>query len=287
MFLRFSPPPLFYFLVAMLLFAAMNIVIKGMVGGLDTFQIVFIRNVFSCSLLLPIIFHHGFKALKPSNIKLHLSRAFVGLVAMQTWFYSVIHMPVGNATALSFTTPLFTTLLAVLLLNERIGIYRILALIIGFAGVFIIANPNASDFTVVSLVALFSSLTMALAGIIVKKLTRIEPSWRIVFYMSFNMMLISAIPAYLVWNEPSLSQLISIFAIASLSTSAQFCMATALRECEMSRLMPFEFVRLIFTAILAHLFLSETIGLNAVAGSLIIIASSVFIAWRDNVNKNQ
>jgi drug/metabolite transporter (DMT)-like permease len=266
-----------YFLIAMLLFASMTIVIKAMAGGLDTFQIVFVRNVFSCCLLLPIIFHHGFKALKPANIRLHLSRAFVGLVAMQTWFYSVINMPVGNATALSFTTPLFATIFAVLLLGERVGKYRIIALIIGFIGVFIIANPNASDFTWVSFVALFSSLTMAIAGILVKKLTSIEPSWRIVFYMSFNMMLISAIPAYLVWNEPTFSQLISILAIATCSTSAQFCMATALRNSEMSRLMPFEFMRLIFTAILAHLFLSETISINAIIGGIVILASIAFL----------
>jgi drug/metabolite transporter (DMT)-like permease len=277
-----------YFVIAMLAFAAMNVTIGTMAGQLPSAQMVFIRNILSFAILLPFALSHGFAAMKTERIGRHISRAVVGLISMQSWFYALTVMPINTATALNFTAPLFTTLLAVLFLGEHIGIYRISALLMGFVGVVIIADPTIdSNFMLMTPLVLFSSLMMAATGIIVKTLTRTEPGWRIVFYMTLWMSVLSAPFAFWVWQPPSQSVMIKLGTIAIYSTIAQLCMAQALKREELVILMPFEFSRLVFTAFLAYLVLGETLTLHTVIGSLIIVSCSAFIAWREKIINKQ
>ncbi len=274
------------FITAMLFFSWMNVLIRGMSGDMHALQMVFIRNVFSFVFLLPLIIKHGIKATKTSHTKLHLWRAFIGLIAMEAWFYSLIQLPVNTATAISFTAPLFGTIFAVLFLGEHIGIRRILALCVGFSGVLVIANPfNGASWHPIMLVALFSAAMIAAAGVIVKRLTDTEPGWRIVFYMTIFMSLMSLPPALAVWQTPTNDMLFTLCIIGLLSTLAQLCLTAGFSRSPMVLLMPFDFTRLIFTASLAWILLAEPITTSTISGSLIIIASTVFIVWCDSNNR--
>jgi drug/metabolite transporter (DMT)-like permease len=277
-----------YFVIAMLAFSVMNVTIGTMAGELPSAQMVFIRNILSFALLLPLALSHGIDAMKTHRIGRHIGRSFVGLLSMQTWFYALTMMPINTATALNFTAPLFTTMLAVMFLGERIGIYRLSALFLGFVGVVIIANPTIeSTFTLMTPLVLFSSLMMAATGIIVKTLTRTEPGWRIVFYMTLCMSIMSALPAWWVWQTPTQEVMIKLAGIAVSSTIAQLCMAQALKREELVILMPFEFSRLVFTAILTYIILGETLTIHTIIGSLIIVSCAAFIAWREKIVKTQ
>lgn len=289
--MRRPPSHLFgilYFITAMAFFSGMNVMIRHMAGDLDPLQMVFIRNAFSFLMLLPFALRHGLSEVKTTRPGRHILRSVVGLTAMESWFYSLAHMPVNTATAISFSAPLFSTVFAVFLLGERIGWMRITALLIGFAGVVIILDPSATatlDLHV--LVVLFATAMMALSGIIVKTLTVTEPSWRIVLYMTFIMSLLSLPPALTVWTMPSLSMIGQLAVIAFLSTTAQMALTQALKEEYIVVLVPFEFLRLVFTALLAWIALSEILTLETVLGSLIIVGSSAFITWRESVRKRQ
>ncbi len=271
----------------MAFFSAMNVTIRSMAGEMDPLQMVFFRNLFSFLILLPFALRHGgMDAFKTNRLGLHFMRAAVGLVAMQGWFIALANMPVNTATAISFSAPLFATILAILFLGERIGWMRAIALLVGFTGVLIIINPSAEDaWNSYGGLVLFATAIMAVAGILVKKLTVTEPSWRIVLYMSLFMSLLSFPPALAVWQPPTMDALLTLSFIALLSTIAQMALTQALYHEQIVTLMPFEFLRLIFTAILAWLAFAEPITLRTVIGSAVIVASAAFIAWRESVKK--
>ena len=111
----------------------------------NSYVIVFWRLLFSLLFMMPWVVRNGVGALKTERINLFLFRAVVGIVAMLIWFYALGMMPLPQATALSFTGPIFTTIAAIIVLKERPGIYRISAILIGFIGVLIIIRPGVSD----------------------------------------------------------------------------------------------------------------------------------------------
>ncbi len=273
---------IFFYVLSTVFFSAMNVAIRSATTSLDPLQMVFLRNSLSFLLLLPFVLHRGAGALKTERFGRHAARAAVGIVAMESWFYALMHMNVNTATALSFTAPLFSTLFAVLFLGETIGRQRIAALLTGFAGVLIIADPFAGKgLTWYTLIILGSASLMAVSGTLVKTLTRTEPGWRIVFYMSLLMSLISLPLALPVWRTPDAPSLAKAAMIAGFATAAQLCLARALASEKIVILAPFEFMRLIFTALLSWAVCRETVTPRTVLGSVIIVGAAVFIAWRE------
>jgi drug/metabolite transporter (DMT)-like permease len=276
------------FLVGMFFFSCMNVAIRSLATTLDPVQMVFMRNGFSLLLLLPLACKHGAQAWKTDRFPRHLLRAIIGLCAMETWFVALTHLPVNTATALSFTAPLFSTLFAVLFLQERMGWRRACALAVGFSGVLVVANPfGQGAWNGYMVVALISAALMAVAGIMVKTLTRTEPSWRIVLYVSFLMSVMSFPPAMFVWQTPDAHTLTITMLIAALATCAQLCLVQALSLEKIVVLTPFEFVRLLFTAVLAWMVLGEGITYHTIMGSALIVGSTVFIVWREAAQKRR
>lgn len=269
-------------IAAMAAFAVMNILIRFVSHDLPTPQIVFLRNVCAVVWLLPWVMYHGVSALKTNAIMRHVWRAGVGIVSMELWFYALAIMPITDATALSFTSPLWATLMAVLFLGERIGVHRISALVVGFLGALIIIRPSPEmGASLPVLVVLASALLMAVASTLVKSLTATDPTWRIVFFMSVFMTMFSAPLGMYVWQPISLVQGGVIVAVAAASVLAHMLMVSAFSRASLVLLMPFDFMRLIFTAILAHVAFHEVLDVWTAVGSVVIIASACYIAWRE------
>ncbi|TAF15778.1 MAG: DMT family transporter [Alphaproteobacteria bacterium] len=277
------------FVVAMFFFSCMNVTISSMAGSIPSVQIVFMRNILGLCMLAPfMIRRYGVEGLRTKRIGRHAQRAFVGLLSMEAWFYSLGNISVNTATALSFSAPLFSTVLAVLLLKERIRALRIAALLVGFGGVVLIASPTREEAqSFYSYVVLFSALMMAYTGIIVKKLTVTEPSWRIVIYMTAFMSMMSFPLAWMEWQpiEPPMMGMLVIVALCSII--AQICLTHALKLQKIVVLTPFEFTRLMFTAMIAWIIFGEQLTWNSVVGSVIILSSAVFIAWRESYVKKK
>lgn len=282
---RFSAHPLSgigFYLFAMVSFSVMNTLIRDVTVDVTPPLAVFLRNLFSFALLVPAALLYGRSTPRTVKLSLHFWRAAIGLVAMECWFWSLSLMPVSHATALSFTTPLFSTLFAVGFLGERIGRWRIGALVVGFVGTLMILRPwEAGEMNASVAIVLFSAAMMALAAIVVKRLAATEPAWRVVFYMAMFMSLLSAPLGLYYWQVLPPAEYAKIFGIALASTIAQLAMVSAFARVAIVLLMPFDFTRLVFTAILAVLVLGESIDLLTIVGAAIIVASSALIAWRE------
>lgn len=270
-------------LLSMALFSAMNTTIRLLAGTMDSTQVVLLRNIFSFMLIVlwEALRQRRIPVFRTTRYKGHFWRASFGIAAMELWFYSLTLLPVTLATALSFTTPIFSTIFAIIFLGERAGIRRWSAIATGFAGMLIILRPGIGGIGPDAMFVIGSSCMMAVAGVLVKSLTRTETPETIVFYMALFMIPWSALPAAYYWQDVTIHQLFLIFVIALFSTAAHLLLARAYIRADMVMLMPFDFSRLIFTAMLAYALFGESLDAPTVVGSLVIVGSTVYIAHRE------
>ncbi len=270
-------------LASMALFAAMTSVVRLLSFTMHPAEMVFLRNVMS--LVIIVVWAAALQRRSPRfptrRLKSHFWRAAVGVVSMELWFYSLSIMPITLATALSFTTPIFSTIFAILFLREKAGLHRWGAIVLGFTGMLVIMRPDIGGISPAASFVLMSSAMMAVAGVLVKTLTRTEPPETIVFYMALFMIPWSVPPAIVYWHDVTPYQLWLVFLIALLSTLAHLALTRAFMRADMVVLMPFDFTRLIFAGILAYIMFGETITVSTLMGALLIVISTVYIARRE------
>lgn len=261
-------------------FSLMNVFIRMGAEDVPVTMQVFLRNFLTVLVLLPLAFRNDFALLRTRRIKSHFWRATVGVIGMQVWFYCVSILPLNQATALSFTAPIFTTLVAVVLLKEKADLWRWLGIGASFLGVMIILQPGGG-FSWQSLLVLLATFMWALAGVLVKSLTSTETPLRIVFFMSMFMALWSLPPALYHWRWPTPEAWVILLAMATAAFFAQWLLAKAYKETEVVKLVPFDFGRLIFTALFAYLAFGETSQLHTWIGAAIILGCALLAIRRD------
>ena len=270
-------------LAAMFFMSAMNVVVREMAGGLHSTQIVLFRHIF-CIIIVCVwtaFLQRGVPRFASKRLSGHFWRATFGILAMEMWFYSVTIMSLNVVTALSFTMPIFSTIFAIVFLREKAGIRRWSAIFVGFLGMLIILRPDVSGVSNAGWLVIASSFLMAGSGTMVKSLTRSESPETIAFYMAVFMLFWSIPFAIPYWKTFTASDLLHSFVLALFATAAHLCMARAFVRTEMVVLMPFDFTRLIFTAVFAYFFFGETLDTQTLIGTLVIATSTIYIAHRE------
>lgn len=262
-------------------FSAMNILIRYASAELDPFQIAFFRNLFALVLMLPWLAGHWPEALSTKRFKLHFWRAAVGLIAMLLWFYSVAVLPLSEAVALNFTVPLFATAGAALVLGEVVRARRWTATVIGFLGVLIIIRPGFSEVTWIMALPVLAAAFMAGSVLLVKTLSASEAPVTIVLYMNLLLTPLSLIPALFVWQWPSVEVWLAVIATGFIATGAQIMVTRAYKVADASVVLPFDYTRLPFIAVMAWLVFGQSTDLWTWIGAGIIAASSIYIAHRE------
>lgn len=257
-------------------------------SGIPPFEIGFFRCLFGMIALLPFFVRNGIVgALRTKRLKLYAIRGLTGAAAMLSWFWALANMPVTEATALSFTTPLIATLLAIFFLGEVVRFRRLLALFAGLGGVLIILRPGAEAIQPAAFVILMSCCFMATSTIFIKRLTDTEPPDAIVAWMLVMLgpiMLVAAIP---VWVWPTWEQLGYLVLLGIAATLAHMGFTRAFRAADVSVVLPFDFSRLIFVSIFAWLLFGEETSVYTWAGAAVITAAAVYIAHRERIAERQ
>ncbi|MBT4878920.1 MAG: DMT family transporter [Alphaproteobacteria bacterium] len=248
----------------------------------NAYIIVFWRLFFSLLLMLPWLIRSGFHVLKTSKLKLFFFRAVIGIIAMLIWFYALVRLPLPQATSLSFTGPIFTTIAAIIFLKERPGIYRISAILVGFTGVLIIVRPGFIDFNLATILVLISTSLWAIAAIIIKKLSATEQPKLITFYMASMMMPIALIFAVFNWQIIELNHVIWLLLIGLTSNFAHNALSKSLSLADVTAIMPYDFIRLVFVGIFAYILFNDQTNIYDILGSLVIITSNIYISYREN-----
>ncbi len=250
--------------------------------GMPIFQIVFLRNVAGLLFFLPWLAQVGFGGLKTERIGAFGLRSLLGFASMLSWFYAVSVLPLADAVALNFTAPIFGTILAIIFLKEVVGIRRGTAMVVGFLGAMIILRPGFSDLSIDAYSAIVSAITMASSMIMVKLLSRTESITAMVALNQLLVLPMSLIPALFVWETPTIEQLLAILFIGFLATVGHLAFTKAYSLADASVVMPFDFFRLIFSALIGFIFFMQEPDLLTYVGAAVIFASSIYIAIRES-----
>jgi drug/metabolite transporter (DMT)-like permease len=262
-------------------FAAMIILIRQLTATFDPLQVVFFRNLFGLIAMLPWLVGHGVGALRTQRLGLHALRATIGIVSMICWFTALSLMPLAQATALSFTAPIFTSVLAVIFLGEVMRLRRWTATAVGLLGTLIIVRPGYASVEPAALFAIASALLGAASPIFVKLMARTESTGAIVTYMVLFMTPISLVPALLVWQQPSLEEIGFAALLGLAGTLGHLCLTRALASADATVVVPFDYLRLPAVALIAYLVFAEVPAIWTWIGGAIIAASSVYMTLRE------
>ncbi|MGD9783139.1 MAG: DMT family transporter [Hyphomicrobiaceae bacterium] len=261
-------------------------------SGLDPSVTLFWRNLFCVVWMLPLLIHRGRSLYATEQPKLYALRVAVSFLSMSAFFHALAYISIGQATAISFLSPLFATLFAILLLGEVVGPRRWLALFVGFGGAMIMLRPSASwgagtagGMGAGELAALLSAFCVGIIGPLVKQLTGRDDADRIVFITSVLMTPVSLVPALLVWTWPSGSQWLVLVALSLLAVLGHMTLVRAYVATDASLVATFKFSRLPFAVLIGYFAFGETIDGTTWLGAVIIFAAAAYIAHREAMVK--
>ncbi len=264
-------------------FATMSALIRHISAELHAFEIAFFRNFFGLVVLLPWLMRSGFGVLRTKRLGLYALRGLFGLLAMMCWFWAITVMPLAEAVALSFTVPIFATVLAVLILGEAVHARRWTAMAVGFAGAMIILRPGVEEVGLPQLAVIVAAVFMASAVIAVKMLSRTETTTAIVAYMGIFLAPVSLVPALFVWRTPGWETLLWLVGLGATASFAHACLTRSFAAADASAVMPYDFSRLIFVSVIAYFAFGEVADLWTWVGATIIVGAAVYIARRDQL----
>ena len=262
-------------------FSIMHGLVRFVSEVLPPFQIAFFRNFFGLAFLLPLLMRSRFAVLRTKQIGLHALRGVINMAAMLMFFTALSISPIAKVTALGFTAPIFMAILAVIVLGERFRIYRWSAIFLGFVGMLIILRPGLVVIDKGALLVIGSAVLWAVAMLIIKIQSRTESSLTIVAYMGIFLGVFSIAPALWVWQPFELQTLGLMALIGLFGSIAQMAISESLKETDPTALMPFDFLKLIWTAMIGAWFFAEIPDIFTWIGATVIFSSGLFIAFRE------
>jgi drug/metabolite transporter (DMT)-like permease len=243
---------------------------------LHVFQIMEMRSLIGFLFLWPLLHASGgLAAMRTRRLGQQIARNAVHYAAQFGWFFALTLIPIAQVVAIEFTMPIWTALLAVSFLGERLGAARIVAVVLGIVGVAVIVRPGLDHVDPGQLIALGAAMGFAISMILVKSLTATESTVAIIFWMLVVQSAIGLVPALLVWRTPSAAVWPWILVIALCGTYSHFCMTQALRHAEATMIVPMDFLRVPLSAVAGWLVFGERIDVFTVVGAVLILLENL------------
>ena len=268
-------------LAATAVLTCMHATVRHVSDGMHSFEITFFRNLFGLVAILPLALRAGIGNLKSRQPGLQLLRSAFGLVAMFTWFYALSVVPIAQATALSFTSVIFGSIGAALLLGERMRLRRWSAVLAGFAGTLVILRPGFGDVDPAALIVVLSSICWAGALLTVKRLSATDSVVCIVTWNSILLTVLSLPVAIPVWVTPSTEQLLWLSLIGLLATLGHLAMTGAFKASDATVVFPVDYTRLLWATVIGYLAFGEIPDIWTWIGGTIIFTSTTYISYRE------
>lgn len=268
--------------LATLLVTGMVICVRMVPGRLHPFQLAFFRNFFGLAALVAWQSGSGPGFLKTRRLRLHLGRGLFNLLAMLAFYSAVFITPMASIAALNFTSPLFASLLAILVLKEPFRLRRLVVIAIGMAGAAIILRPGIQGIGWGPPLILLSAMMWAVSLIFIKALSRTDSSLTIATYMVIVTTPFSLLAAVPVWQWPGGEQLFWMLLVGLLGSAGQICLAQAFKMAEASSVLPFDFLQLIWAALLGFLVFGEVPDRWVWVGGTLIFLSSTTLALKES-----
>ncbi|HLS84500.1 MAG TPA: DMT family transporter [Arenimonas sp.] len=262
-------------------FGLMAVCIRLASAQLHPFEIAFFRNFFGMVFVLPLLFRHGPAILRTNKLSLYITRCLIGIVSMLAGFWAIVHLPLAQAVALTYSAPLFVTIGAVLVLGEVVRARRWSAVAIGFLGMLLIVRPGTDAFSLASLVPVGAAVASASVAISIKFLSRTEHPDAIVLWTTLLWVPMSLLPALPVWEMPLGITWLWVILAGALGSTGHMFWTRALKLGEASLLTPISFLQIIVVAAAGWALFGEALDRWTVLGATVIFASNAYIARRE------
>ena len=274
--------PIVLIILSCFFFSILAALIKYLNYFIHPFEQAFFRNLFSIFILIPLFLILKKKYIKSKKKKILFLRSLFGAITMLLLFWSYTLIPLSQAMAISFSTPLFIFLGGIVIFKERTNLKTILVLFVGFFFTLVIIRPDL-EIKLGTIVALCAAVSHAITGLLVKNLTKTESVYSIMFYMVLFMSPLTFLPSYFVWELPdSFNVWLLLFLLALVGTTGNFLWTKAISIAPMTEIMPYDFSKLIFSTIFGIIFFKESFDYITLTGGVGIIVCNIYLTQNNS-----
>ena len=251
-------------------------------------QVLFFRGFCGLIPILSLIPKDRYRDFyKTSRPTLHLKRCLSGLIAIVAIFIALRKLPLATVVSISFAAPIFTTIFSIFFLNEKVGLYRWLAVIVGFIGILIISEPGFSSLNIYYIYPIIFCLGLSYVAIAIKQLSSSEPIWLIGFYFSFSIMITSLFTISQGWVMPNFIDLILLSLVGILGGVANLLLTQSYKFADVSLVTPLKYLALVFAIIFGYFIWNEIPSSKTLFGASLVVISSIIIFRREMFLKKQ
>ena len=276
-----------YMFMSICAFSLMDVIVKWSVNY-PIGQVLFFRGFFGIIFYFFVIPRdrlHNFYITKRAG--LHFLRCASGLIALVAIFIALRKLPLATVVSLSFAAPIFTTILSIFLLSEKVGVFRWLAVIIGFIGILVITEPGISELNIYYIFPIIFCLGLSYVAIAIRQLSSTEPVWLISFYFSLSITILSLFTIPYGWIMPSLYDLAFLSFIGFFGGVANLWLSQSYKYSEVSLVTPLKYLALVFAIFFGYLIWGEIPTIKTLMGAGLVIISSLIIFRREIYLKKQ
>ena len=270
-----------YMFISICAFSIMDLIVKWS-ENYPIGEVLFFRGF--CG-MVPIFFlipkERYFNFYKTNRPFLHFKRCVSGLVAIVAIFIALRNLPLATVVSITFAAPIFTTIMSIFFLSEKVGLYRWLAVLVGFVGILIISEPGFSSLNFYYIYPIIFCLGLSYVAIAIKQLSSTEPVWLIGFYFSFSIMIMSFFTLPQGWIMPNLKDLFLLCMVGILGGLANLWLTQSYKFAEVSLVTPLKYLALLFAIFFGYIFWDETPTIKTLLGAALVIISSIIIFRRE------
>ena len=274
-----------YMFMSVCAFSLMDIIVKWSVDY-PIGQVLFFRGFFGILFYFFIIPRdrlHNFYQTKRAG--LHTLRCLSGLIALVAIFIALRKLPLATVVSISFAAPIFTTIFSIFLLSEKVGIYRWLAVVVGFIGILVITEPGISQLNIYYIFPIIFCLGLSYVAISIRQLSTTEPVWLISFYFSLSITLLSFLTIPQGWVMPNLQDFILLSFVGIFGGVANLWLGQSYKYSEVSLVTPLKYLALLFAIIFGYFIWGEVPTVKTLAGAFLVIISTLIIFRREIYKK--
>ena len=276
-----------YMFLSVCTFSVMDLLVKWS-SDYPTGEVLFFRGFFG---LLPTYFLIPKNKLKTfyttERSKEHLFRCLMGLMALIAIVVALRELPLAVVVSLSYAAPLFITVLSIFLLSEKVGIFRWLAVIIGFVGVIIIAEPGFKGMNYLYFLPLIFCIGMAFVTITIRKLSTTEPIWLISIFFTITISIAGLATIPMGWKMPNFQDFILLALIGVTGGSANLFLTQSYKLSEVSLVAPLKYLALVFAIFFGYFIWNEIPTIKTLIGASLVVLASLIIFRREIYHKQQ
>ena len=262
-------------------FCLMAISVRELSSEINTFQILFFRSAIGLVIISVIILvsqrRHLFKS---QRIKQHALRNIFHFSGQYGWFLGLALLPLAQVFALEFTTPLWTMLIAAWVLKEKITRKKIMAILLGLTGVYIIVAPGSEIFNAISFIVLGAAICYAIAHISTKSLSQSDHPLTILFYMCAIQLPIAGLLTFNNWYLPNPTQWTWLLLVGITALTAHYCIAKAMHNSEVSTVVTLDFLRLPLIAAVGVMLYSESFNISIIIGAALMLLGNLINTYQ-------